>query len=436
MYEHQECSSELACFGVSNLESVPDLVVELFKTQYKELEDVMESKAVITSSGASWPYFAEDEIEVAVQILHSGKVNYWTGQEGRLFEAEFAAYTGSKHAVALANGTVALECALKALGIGPGDEVITTSKTFIASASCAVMLGARPIFADVDRESQTITADTIRKVLTPHTKAIVAVHLAGWPCEMDDIVALARERGIKVVEDCAQAHGATYKGRPIGSLGDVAAFSFCQDKIMTTAGEGGMVTTNSAELWNTMWSLKDHGKSYDAVYHREHPDGFRWLHESFGTNWRLTEIQSAIGRVQLRKLPGWVEKRRQYAAMLSACFAKLPGLRVTLPPRHIEHAYYKYYAFVRSDTLRAGWNRDRILAEITARGIPCFTGSCSEIYLEKAFPPAWRPEKYFPIARGLGETSLMFQIHPTLAPEQIEAICSVVSNVMHEATGA
>ena len=114
------------------------------------------------------------------------------------------------------------------------------------------------------------------------------------------------ERGIKVVEDCAQAHGATYKGRPIGSLGDVAAFSFCQDKIMTTAGEGGMVTTNSDELWNTMWSLKDHGKSYDAVYHREHAPGFRWLHESFGTNWRLTEIQSAIGRLQLRKLPaGW-----------------------------------------------------------------------------------------------------------------------------------
>ncbi len=385
---------------------------------------------------ALWPNFESDEIEAAVSVLQSGKVNYWTGQEGRQFETEFAAFTGCKYAVALANGTVALECALKALGVGPGDEVVTTSRTFIASASCAVMLGARPVFADVDRESQNITAESIRNVLTPRTKAIVAVHLAGWPCEMDDIVALARERGIKVVEDCAQAHGATYKGRPIGSLGDVAAFSFCQDKIMTTAGEGGMVTTNSKELWNTMWSLKDHGKSYDAVYHRKHPSGFRWLHESFGTNWRLTEIQSAIGRVQLRKLPGWVDKRRQHAAMLSACFAKLPGLRVPLPPRHIEHAYYKYYAFVRADALRAGWNRDCILAEITARGIPCFTGSCSEIYLEKAFPPAWRPEKRFPVARELGESSLIFQIHPTLAPEQIEQICSVLSDVMYEATGA
>ena len=293
----------------------------------------MESNAVITSSGAPWPYFAEDEIEAAMRVLRSGKVNYWTGQEGQQFEEEFAAFSGCKHAVALANGTVALECALKALGIGPGDEVVTTSRTFIASASCAVMLGARPVFADVDRESQNITAESIRNVLTPRTKAIVAVHLAGWPCEMDDIVALARERGIKVVEDCAQAHGATYKGRPIGSLGDVAAFSFCQDKIMTTAGEGGMVTTNSKELWNAMWSLKDHGKSYDAVYPiaRIAP-GFRWLHESFGTNWRLTEIQSAIGRLQLRKLPIWVEKRRKHAAMLTRVSPNCQDCGLLCPP--------------------------------------------------------------------------------------------------------
>jgi dTDP-4-amino-4,6-dideoxygalactose transaminase len=251
---------------------------------------------------------------------------------------------------------------------------------------------------------------------------------------MDDILALARERGIKVVEDCAQAHGATYKGQPVGSLGDVAAFSFCQDKIMTTAGEGGMVTTNSAELWNTMWSLKDHGKSYDAVYHREHPDGFRWLHESFGTNWRLTEIQSAIGRLQLRKLPIWVETRRKHAAMLNACFAELPGLRVTTPPEHIGHPYYKYYAFVCPDALRASWNRDRILAEIVAPGIPCFSGSCSEIYLEKAFPVEWRPKSRLPVARELGETSLMFLVHPTLKDEDIARICEVVKQVMQDAT--
>jgi hypothetical protein len=394
----------------------------------------MESNAVITSSDAPWPYFAEDEIEAAMQVLCSGKVNYWTGQEGQQFEAEFAAFTGCKHAVALANGTVALECALKALGIGSGDEVVTTSRTFIASASCAVMLGARPVIADVDRESQNITAESIRNVLTPRTKAIVAVHLAGWPCEMDDIVSLAHERGIKVVEDCAQAHGATYKGRPIGSLGDVAAFSFCQDKIMTTAGEGGMVTTNSKELWNAMWSLKDHGKSYEAVYHREHAPGFRWLHESFGTNWRLSEVQSAVGRIQLKKLPQWLSVRRKYAQILTDEFAAMPGLRVTVPPKHIEHAYYKYYAFVRPEVLRSEWTRESIIEAINAEGIPCFSGSCSEIYLERAFPPEWRPKERVAVARELGETSLMFLVHPTLTEEHILATCAAVEKVMSAAT--
>jgi dTDP-4-amino-4,6-dideoxygalactose transaminase len=385
-------------------------------------------------ASAPWPFFADDEIEAAVQVLRSGKVNYWTGDEGRLFEKEFAAFVGCDHAVAMVNGTAALECALKALGIGPGDEVITTSRTFIASASCAVMLGARPIVADVDHESQNITAESISRVLTPRTKVIVAVHLAGWPCEMDDILAVAHERGIKVVEDCAQATGATYKGRSVGSLGDVAAFSFCQDKIMTTAGEGGMVTTNSAELWNSMWSLKDHGKNYDAVYHREHAPGFRWLHESFGTNWRLTEVQSAVGRVQLRKLPQWLSVRRNYAQILTNQFATLPGLRVTVPPKHIEHAYYKYYAFVRPEALRPEWTRDRIIEAINAEGISCFSGSCSEIYLERAFPPEWRPRERLTVARELGETSLMFLVHPTLTEEHIHDTCATVKKVMSAAT--
>jgi dTDP-4-amino-4,6-dideoxygalactose transaminase len=397
------------------------------------MEAPPESASPICAS-APWPFFADDEIEAAVQVLRSGKVNYWTGDEGRFFEKEFAAFVGCNHAVAMVNGTAALECALKALSIGPGDEVITTSRTFIASASCAVMLGARPIIADVDRDSQNITAGSIRKVLTPRTKAIVAVHLAGWPCEMDEILALARERGIKVVEDCAQAAGATYKGKPVGSLGDVAAFSFCQDKIMTTAGEGGMVTTNSAELWNSMWSLKDHGKSYDAVYHREHAPGFRWLHESFGTNWRLTEVQSAVGRIQLRKLLQWLSVRRRYAQILTSQFATLPGLRVTVPPKHVEHAYYKYYAFVRPEVLRPEWTRDRIIEAINAEGIPCFSGSCSEIYLEKAFPLEWRPQERLAVARQLGETSLMFLVHPTLTPEQITRTSDVVRQVMQEAT--
>jgi dTDP-4-amino-4,6-dideoxygalactose transaminase len=382
---------------------------------------------------APWPFFEAEEREAAARVLESGKVNYWTGEEGRLFEREYAAYVGTKHAIAVVNGTVGLELALYALGIGPGDEVVTTSRTFIASASCAVMRGALPVMADVEPDSQNITADTIRAALTPRTKAIIAVHLSGWPCDMDPILELARERGIKVIEDCAQAHGARYKGRPVGSMGDFNSFSFCQNKIMTTGGEGGLVTTTNDEWWERAWSFKDHGKSYDAVYRREHKPGFRWLHEQFGTNWRLTEMQSAMGRVLLRKLHKQVATRRRHAERLNAAFAEIPALRTTLPPSDSFHSYYKYYAFIRPEMLAKGWDRGRILNAIVAEGIPCFSGSCSEIYLEKAFD-GMRPEHRLPVARELGETSLMFLVHPTLSDGEIDDAIAAVRKVMEQAS--
>ena len=385
---------------------------------------------------ASWPYFADEEVEAAAAVLRSGRVNYWTGDEGRLFEQEFAEFTQCKHAVAVANGTVALELALRALGIGPGDEVITTSRTFIATASSVVAVGARPVFADVDRDSQNITAETIRAVLTPATRAIIPVHLAGWPCEMDEILALAEQRGLRVIEDCAQAHGAKYGGRSVGSFGDIGAFSFCQDKNMTTAGEGGMVTTNSEQLWSRMWSYKDHGKSYQKACFDEHPPGFRWLHESFGTNGRLSEVQSAVGRLHLRKLPSWVSTRRGHAARLIEGLSCLPGLRVPTPPAHIQHAYYKFYAFAVPQELAPGWDRDRIGEEIESQGVPCTTGTCSEVYLEEAFPPLWRPRQRLPVARELGENSLMFHVHPTLTEANIAHTCEVTRQVMLRATGS
>ena len=376
-----------------------------------------------------WPAFTTEEADAVHRVLLSNKVNYWTGTEGRIFEKEFAEHCGVNHAIALANGTVALELALYALGIGPGDEVITTSRTFIASASCIVMRGATPVLADVDPVTQNITAETIRPHITSRTKAVICVHLAGWPCDMDPILELAREHGLKVIEDCAQCHGATYKGRPVGSLGDVAAFSFCQDKIMTTGGEGGMLTTNDEGIWRRAWEFKDHGKSYDAVYNRQHPPGFRWLHESFGTNWRLTEMQSAIGRLQLAKLPEWTLIRRRNAETLTQGFRDLPGLRVTVPPSEIGHAYYKYYVFVEPERLAEGWDRDRIMNAVAAEGIPCFSGSCSEIYLEKAFD-AMRPAARFTVAKKLGETSLMFLVHPTLTEQDMLDTVAVVSKVM------
>src|SRR5215469_12288082 len=381
-----------------------------------------------------WPQFTADEIEAASAVLASGKVNYWTGDEGRNFEREFATFVGTKYAIALANGTVALELALYALGIGPGDEVIVPSRTFIATASCAVMRGAIPVVGDVDPVSGNLNAETVAPLVTSRTKAIIAVHLAGWPCDMDPIMELAQSRGIKVIEDCAQAHGATYKGRSVGSMGEIGAFSFCQDKILSTGGEGGLITTDVERVWNLAWSFKDHGKSFDAVYNREHPPGFRWLHESFGTNWRLTEMQSAIGRVLLRKLPECVHLRRRNAAILDQEFSQIPALRVVIPPSDFGHSYYKYYLYVRPELLREGWNRDRIMSAVNAEGIPCSSGGCSEIYLEKAFPPATRPARRLPNAALMSETSLMFLVHPTLSVGQISNIAAAVRKVLRVAT--
>jgi dTDP-4-amino-4,6-dideoxygalactose transaminase len=362
-------------------------------------------------------------------------VNYWTGDEARAFEREYAEHTARKHAITLANGTVALELALHALDIGEGDEVVVPCRTFIACASCVVMRGATPVMADVDPDSQNLTADSVRAVLSPRTKAIIAVHLAGWPCDMDPIMTLARERGLKVIEDCAQAHGATYKGRPVGSIGDMAAFSFCQDKIITTGGEGGMLLMNDTALWARAWSYKDHGKSYDAIYNRppSKPGLFNWIHESFGTNWRMTEMQAAIGRVQLRKLAEWRKARQRNAAVLTEALRQVPGLRVTVPPPDTGHAYYKYYFFVRPESLRPAWTRDRIVEAIIREGVPCSVGSCSEIYLEKAFPQSMRPVGRFGVARELGETSLMFMVHPTLAEADMRDTARAAAKVMRAA---
>jgi hypothetical protein len=382
-----------------------------------------------------WPYFAEDEVDAVTQVLRSGRVNYWTGDVCKRFEQAFADYSCVSHAIALANGTLALELALYALDIGPGDEVIVPSRTFIASASCVVARGATPVIVDIDAVTQNLTVETIRAAVTSNTKAIIAVHLAGWPCDMDTIMAYARENGLKVIEDCAQAHGAVYKGKLVGSLGDMAAFSFCQDKIMTTGGEGGMLLIHDEALWKKAWAYKDHGKSWDAVHLREHPPGFRWLHESFGTNWRMTEMQAAIGLRQLEKLNAWREIRQSHAASLNACLAETPALRLTIPPEDIGHAYYKYYAFLRLELLKPDWDQARIVAAINAEGVPCYTGSSSEIYRELAFVNlGLGPEQRLPVAQQLGGTSLMLLIHPTLTATDVVDMCRAVHKVLMVAT--
>lgn len=384
---------------------------------------------------APWPSFDQEQIDAVSAILASGKVNYWTGTEGRKFEEEFSKFVGSKHAVVMANGTLTLEAALNALNIGPGDEVIVTPRTFMASVSTVIQAGAIPIFADINRRTGNLDPDDVAAKLTTKTKAILPVHLGGWPCDLDAFKALCKQHNLFLIEDCAQAHGAKYKGKSVGSFGEISSWSFCQDKIMTTGGEGGMVTTNDEELWKTMWYLKDHGKDYDAVYNRQHDPGFRWLHEHFGSNWRLTEMQSAIGRIQLQRMPEWHRQRTHHAETIMKGLAGLDAIRVEWPAEHEIHAYYKLYVYLRPEAVKEGFTRQRIVGEVESRGVPCFSGSCSEVYLEKSIQDAGlAPAQRLPAAQELGETSIMFQVHPTLSDQAIARTIDVFRDVILAAT--
>ena len=392
---------------------------------------------------ALWPFFSDDEIQAVVNVLKSGKINQWTGDEVLAFEKEFAAYVGISHAVALANGSLALDMALAALDVGKDDEVIVTPRSFVASAACVGLRGAVPVFVDVDPISQNMTVDSISQAVTSKTKAVIAVNLAGWPCDLVSIKSFCEQKNLFLIEDCAQAHGAAFESQKAGSFGDCAVFSFCQDKIMTTGGEGGMLVTDNADIWKKVWSMKDHGKDYFKTFCQNHDPGFRWLVDSFGTNGRMTEMQAAMGRVMLNKLDSWVEKRRAHAEMLTRGFENTMGLRVTVPPPKVYHSYYKYYVFVNQDQLQAPWNRDRIIHHLNMAGVPCQTGSCSEIYRERAFEN--RPcrlvgamtdhtgKAFLPVARQLGETSIMFMVHPTLSRAAIQYVVDQVNQIMKQA---
>ncbi len=416
-------------------------------------------RPVRTKPWQPWPHFAEDEIEAADAVLRSGKVNYWTGDihtlkdgtkvrgQNGLFEYEFANFANTRYAIAVANGSLAIELCLHALDIGHGDEVIVTSRTYIASASSCAVHGAIPVFADIDRDSQNISVNTIRAVFTPRVKAIVCVHLGGRACEMDEIMDFAAEHGLKVIEDCAQCPGGQYKGRMLGSIGHMAAFSFCQDKIMTTGGEGGMVTTNDPELYLRAWTYKDHGKNF---HHYNQPLNHPLVdpaiatgktdYTAIGTNWRLTEMQAAIGRRQLAKLPGWVATRRRFSAMLDRGFSGIPGITTLTVPPHIFHACYKHYVLLQLEKLATGWTRDRVIAAINAEGVFCTYGSNWAIGSEDAWENAYNPitgttshprlREHLPNDHYVGTRSMMFQVHPTLDEESINDTITAVRKVL------
>ena len=384
---------------------------------------------------SNWPNYSNEEIDAVVKVLNSGRVNYWTGKEGKLFEKEFSNFASVKHSIALSNGSLAIFLALKGIDIGKNDEVIVTSRSFIASASEVVNIGAKPVFVDVDLNTQNITAKTIKRFITNKTKAIICVHLAGWPCEMDEIITLAKENNIYVIEDCAQAHGAKYKNKSVGSFGDIGCWSFCQDKIISTGGEGGMVTTNNSELWKKMQSFKDHGKNFTLLETKKINTTFRWLHDSIGTNFRMTEIQATIGRLQLKKIPIWQNARYNNATRIFECASKYRALRVPEIPDYIKHAFYKCYIFVDQDLLLDSWSRDKIIYEFNRLGTPCFSGTCPEIYLEKSFQDlGYSPNYRFPNARKLGETSIMFLVDQTLETDYISKVCKNMDLIMSQAS--
>jgi dTDP-4-amino-4,6-dideoxygalactose transaminase len=378
-----------------------------------------------------WPEYAEDEIAAVEKVLREGKGNYWFGDEGKKFEQEFAAYCESIYALAVSNGTVALELALRGLNIKAGDEIIVTPRTFVASVNCIVLLGAKPVFADIDSVSQNISVATVEAVITSKTKAIIAVHLAGWPCAMEELMALASRHDLYVVEDCAQAHGASVNERKVGGLGHVAAFSFCHDKIMSAGGEGGLLVTNDEEIWARAASFRNHGKDPRKYNPGVFGTKTAGAEDSVGSNYRLTEMQSAICRKQLVKLDDWVKRRRRNAKILDNTLKQFEALTVVVPPEHIYHAYYKYYFFVDLSMLAKSWSRERIINKINQAGVPCSTGTTAELYKQAAFiERGYAPENSLPNAQLAGETSLMLPVAPNLTESNLEDMCTVLTNVI------
>jgi dTDP-4-amino-4,6-dideoxygalactose transaminase len=381
-----------------------------------------------------WPMYSQDEIAAVVETLSSGNVNQWTGHRVRAFERAFAELHEMPHAVALANGSLALEAILRAHGIGPGDEVIVTPRSFIASASCVNLVGAKPVFADIDIDTEMVTPATARPLIGQRTKAIIVVHLNGRPADMPGFLELARRYGILIFEDCAQAHGARIDGRLVGSFGHASAFSFCQDKIMTTGGEGGMALFSDDAAWKRAWSYKDHGKRHHAVFNSERMHGFRWLHESFGSNWRLTELQAAIGLIQLSKLLGWTAARTAIARQLAEWLGKHRSVHLTPLPSSHEHAYYRFEFRLNPEALKPGWTRDRVMTALSREGIPCLVGACPEIYLEGAYAKSLPGFQRLPNAAYLGKVSLALFIAPTFDQDFLNDCRASINKVLCAAT--
>jgi dTDP-4-amino-4,6-dideoxygalactose transaminase len=385
------------------------------------------------------------QINSVKNILKKNKTNYWSGEEGKKFEKEFSNYHKNKYSIAVSNGSVALEISLKALNLSINDHVIVTPRSFIISASCVLNLGLKPIFADVDKNGN-LNMHGIIKAYNKKVKAIILVHLNGLPCDLDPIIKFTKKKKIFLIEDCSQAHGSVYKGKKVGSFGDVATWSFCQDKIISTGGEGGIISTNNKKIWKKCWSYKDHGKNYDTVFKKKHKTGFRWLHDDLGTNNRMTEIQASLGRYQLKYLDQQLEKRNKIANLyldgLKHLWNKFDILKKpdfkceTCPLKNFiykkctscYHSFYKLNFFINHKKI----NQIKIIRELNKNKIFCNIGSCPEIYREKIFQKLNAyPKKRLFNAKLLGKTSIMFPIIPSKSLVSIKKEIKLITKIFN-----
>ena len=352
----------------------------------KENEEVVMNAAGIVKLGfPMWPVFAEETFSDVLEPLKSGKVNYWTGKKGMEFEKEWAKWNGAKFAISCTNGTAALHIAVSSLGIGPGDEVIVPSYSFIASSFAIVQAGAIPVFCDVT-EDHTIDPDLIEPLITERTRGIIVVHLYGVVADMGPILSIAKKHKLKVIEDCAQCFGGEYNGIKAGVIGDIGCFSFCQSKHFTTGGEGGMVVTNNEDLAWECRSFRDHG--YDVKERMNMlalEEKLPYIHNRVGFNYRMTEIQSIIGLNELKRLDSWNLKRRfDYAKMYDAAFTNLKGVKkIPINTQERKNAYWWYPVIL--DTEIMDTDATGFINELHKQSIPCYGIQWPEAYLERAY---------------------------------------------------
>ena len=389
--------------------------------------------------------YSKKQIFDVVRLLNNNKTNYWTGNHGRLFETEFSKYHVLKYSICVSNGSVALEIALKALDLKKNSAIIVTPRSFIISASCVLNVGLKPIFADVDLNGN-INIEGIRKTYKTGVKAIIVVHLNGLSCDLDPIVQFAKEKKLYLIEDCSQAHGAIYKGKKVGTFGDIATWSFCQDKIISTGGEGGMISTNNKKLWKKCWSYKDHGKNYNSVFYKKHKTGFKWLHDNLGSNYRMTEMQAAIGRTQLKNLDNQLKIRNAIANLylndLKDYYQKYHLLQKpdfkcqTCPFKQNEkkcnkclHAFYRLNLFTNKNKIK----QIKLIEQFNKNKINCSVGSCPEIYREKIFKKLKLYLKQrLPNAKLLGESSIMFPIDPGRSKVKVKTEINSIKKILNK----